>query len=128
MIIIISNILIILIIYKNLPISIIWMWLLIMIILIIFNNHSKFLQNLLKFSTFPSNFFFLAKIQSSWCEMEKFRFYRTKLNENEVENISKFAKILDENDRTNFVYTKEVKCFYKTGWICTQVSMINVDV
>ena len=60
--------------------------------------------------------------------MEKFRFYQTKLNEKEVENTSKFAKILNENERTNFVSTKEVKCLYKTGWICTQVTLINVDV
>ena len=52
-----------------------------------------------------SNFF--AKIQSSFCEMEKFPFTS---NENEVENTSKFAKILNKmNEFRSFSFANFVQ-------------------
>ena len=88
-------------------------------------KQNNFSWNSLKFSTFSSKSYFFAKIQSSWCQLEKFRFL---MNENFVENfgrkwinfVSSFSQIsfkenFDENPKCASVirnlFAKQYDCF-----------------
>jgi len=71
-------------------------------------------RNSFKFSTFCSKCLF-AKMQSSWCEMETFRFLsQENFRKIEVENKSKFVKILKRISLVHFSEFRSTKISTET--------------